>query len=80
MMAALPVTGNRLLHWTIAALTISALATGYALTNNEPFSPNLLKTHLGLGLSAGLLALVRTIFWLAKGALNRSSPFTPGCS
>ncbi len=67
MMAALPVTGNRLLHWTIAVLTISALATGYALTNNEPFSPNLLRTHLGLGLSAGLLALVRTIFWLAKG-------------
>jgi cytochrome b561 len=67
-MAASPETSARLLHWTIAALTFTALATGYALTNSEPFSPNLLKSHLALGLSAGLLALVRTILWLTTGA------------
>ncbi|MEE4012809.1 cytochrome b/b6 domain-containing protein [Roseibium sp. FZY0029] len=63
-----PTSSIRLLHWTIAGLTIGALVTGFTLTNTDPFSPYLLKTHLALGLSAGVLALVRTILWLTKGA------------
>lgn len=62
-----PTSGIRLLHWAIAALTIGALATGYAMTNSDTFSVTLLKTHLGLGLSAGGLALVRTITWIMNG-------------
>ncbi|TYC69994.1 hypothetical protein FMN63_08735 [Stappia sp. BW2] len=63
-----PSSSIRLLHWTIAGLTIGALATGYAMTNSDTFSATLLKSHLGLGLSAGGLALVRTISWIMKGA------------
>jgi cytochrome b561 len=67
-MSSVPASGIRLLHWAIAALTTGALATGYTMTNSDPFSATLLKTHLGLGLSAGGLAVVRTISWIMNGA------------
>ncbi|MHA7776200.1 cytochrome b/b6 domain-containing protein [Roseibium sp. M-1] len=59
---------GRWLHWTVAALVLAALATGYALTNSGMFSLNLLRAHLVLGAAAGLLALFRVIQWIARGA------------
>ena len=57
----------RTLHWVIAATAIGALASGYALTRPDAFALPLLRIHMTLGLTAGLLTVVRALLWLRTG-------------
>ncbi|WP_281926641.1 cytochrome b [Roseibium album] len=59
---------DRLMHWVIAVLVLAALASGFAMTRTEPFSLALLQAHLGCGIAAGLLTLLRVLIWFKRGA------------
>jgi cytochrome b561 len=65
---------SRLLHWAIAIFVLGALASGYATTRFETFSLTLLRFHLGLGVTAGALSLIRVVQWLTTGAPERVFP------
>ena len=59
---------NRTLHWLIALCVPAALGSGFALTRSPDFVLPILRLHLAFGLSAGLLSLIRVLFWLLIGA------------
>jgi len=63
-----PAAAARILHWAIAAAVLGALASGYVLTRPGAFSATLLQGHLALGLTAGLLSLLRVLMWILLGA------------
>lgn len=63
-----PRSFSRLLHWLIAVLVLGALATGYAATRSDGFSLTLLRFHLVLGGSAGILTMIRVGLWVTTGA------------
>ncbi|CTQ56633.1 hypothetical protein LP7551_05194 [Roseibium album] len=65
---------SQLLHWAIAIFVLGALVSGYATTRSETFSLTLLRFHLGLGVTAGVLSLIRVVLWLTTGAPERVFP------
>lgn len=58
---------TRVLHWIIAATAIGALASGYGLTQSDAFALSLLRLHIALGMTAGLLTALRVVIWLKDG-------------